>query len=90
MALEPDSLSGSLGSEVRGIDLSDLGDSDFASVHDAFLEHHVLLFRDQKLSADQLVEFGSRWGTLFVHPILPHIEGHPELIEIANLGKKYS
>ncbi|MEE3331163.1 MAG: TauD/TfdA family dioxygenase [Myxococcota bacterium] len=88
MALELDSLSGSLGSEVRGIDLSDLGDSDFASVHDAFLKHHVLLFRDQKLSADQLVEFGSRWGKLFVHPILPHIEGHPELIEIANLGKK--
>ena len=88
MALELDSLSGSLGAEVRGIDLTDLGDSDFTRVREAFLEHHVLLFRDQKLTPEQQIEFGTRWGELFVHPLIPHIEGHPELIGIINLGKK--
>lgn len=88
MAFELDSLSGTLGAEVRGIDLTDLSESNFANVRSAFLEHHVLLFRDQKLTPEQQVEFGMRWGDLFVHPILPHIDGHPELIAITNLGKK--
>lgn len=88
MAIEVKRIAGSLGAEVHGVDLAQLDDGVFAKVHAAFLEHHVLAFRDQKLTPDQQVAFGARFGPLYVHPIVPHIEGHPEVIQIANLGKK--
>ena len=90
MAIEVIRTAGSLGAEVHGVDLASLDDAAFDRVHRAFLDHHVLVFRDQKLSPEQQVDFGQRFGKLYVHPIIPHIEGHPEVIEIANRGKKYS
>lgn len=86
--LEVVRLAGSLGAEVRGVDLADLLPEQVAAIHRAFLEHHVLAFRDQKLSPTQLVAFGGRFGKLFVHPIVPHVESHPEVIEIRNRGKR--
>jgi taurine dioxygenase len=83
-------LAGSLGAEVRGADLADLPAEHVESIHRAFLEHHVLVFRDQKLGPDQLVAFGAHFGTLFVHPIVPHLRGHPEVIEIRNRGKRFT
>lgn len=88
--LEVVRLAGSLGAEVRCADLADLPAEHVESIHRAFLEHHVLAFRDQKLDPDQLVAFGRRLGTLFVHPIVPHIPGHPEVIEIRNRGKRHT
>lgn len=90
MAIEVIRTSGSLGAEVHGVDLATLEDAAFEAVHRAFLEHHVLVFRDQKLTPDQQAEFGRRLGPLYVHPIVPHIDGHPEVIEIANRGKRQS
>ncbi|NNL66270.1 MAG: taurine dioxygenase [Myxococcales bacterium] len=88
MSLELKRIAGSLGAEVHGVDLASLDEPAFDAIHRAFLEHHVLLFRDQKLTPDQQVAFGARFGDLYVHPIVPHIEGHPEVIEIFNLGKQ--
>jgi taurine dioxygenase len=80
-------LSGSLGAEVRGVDLTDLGVGGFGELRRAFLDHHVLVFRDQKLSPEQQIEFGERWGSLQIHPIVPHLEGYPPILRITNLGK---
>jgi taurine dioxygenase len=80
-------LSGTLGAELRGLDLANLEAHEFAAIHAAFLGHHVLAFRDQKLTPDEQIAFGRRFGELHVHPIVPHIEGHPEIIAIVNLGK---
>jgi len=80
-------LSGSLGAEVRGVDLASLGAGGFEAVHAAFLEHHVLAFRDQKLTPKQQIAFGRRFGELHVHPIVPHLPGYPEILAIVNLGK---
>jgi len=90
MPLEITRLTASLGAEVQGVDANDLDDAAVAALHAAFLEHHVLVLRDQKLTPDSLVEFGRRFGPLYVHPIVPHIEGHPEVISITNLGKKHT
>ena len=81
-------LAGSLGAQVLDVDLLELETADFAEIQRLFLEHHVLVFRDQKLSPEQQIAFGERWGGLLIHPIIPHIEDHPPIIAIENLGKQ--
>ncbi len=88
MPLDTVRLSPSLGAEVRGVDVSDVDGALFEAIHRAFLEHHVLLFRDQKLTPEEHIAFGARWGSLHVHPIVPHLPGYPPILVIPNLGKK--
>src|ERR1044072_6427661 len=51
-----------LGAEVRIIDLRDLHDAAFDLLHAAWLEHVMLVFRGQSLSADDLVRLVHRFG----------------------------
>jgi taurine dioxygenase len=88
MAIEVKRTAGALGAEVHGVDAAELEDAAFEALHRAFLAHHVIVLRDQKLTPEQQVAFGRRFGSLYVHPIVPHLEGHPEVIEIANFGKE--
>ncbi len=46
-------VAGALGAEISGVDLAELDDETFAEIHDAWLEHQVLLFHDQDLAPDQ-------------------------------------
>ena len=40
---------GPLAAEVRGVDLRNVSDADFAAIHRLWIENLVLLFRDQTL-----------------------------------------
>jgi taurine dioxygenase len=74
---------GALGAFVWGVDLSKpLADGDFALVRKAFLEHHVICFRDQEITPAQHLAFAARWGEIFVHPYVPSIEGHPGIMQV--------
>lgn len=54
-----------IGAEVTNVDLSqELSDQQISDIKDAFLAHHVLVFRDQKLSADEHKRFASYFGEL--------------------------
>ena len=90
MSLETKPLSGSLGAEILGVDLARLEAPEFGQIREAFLEHHVLVFRDQKLTPEQQIEFGRLWGELFIHPIVPHLPDYPEIVPIVNSGKRKS
>lgn len=59
-----------IGAEVLGVDLAtDLDDPGvFAAIEQAFLAHHVLVFRDQPLTPAAHKAFGRRFGELHVHP----------------------
>jgi len=64
-----------LGAEVLGLDLSQpLDPADFARIHQAHLDHHVLVFRDQRITPDQHIAFSRRFGPLQIH-------GHCQLAE---------
>ena len=74
-----------LGAEITGVDLSQpLDDADYATIHRAFLEHEVLILRDQDIEPAQFMAFGRRFGELTVHPFSPNMAGAPELIILDN------
>ncbi|MEM7325439.1 MAG: TauD/TfdA family dioxygenase [Actinomycetota bacterium] len=76
-------LSGALGAEVFGLDLStDLTDGQLAAIRTAFHTHHVLAFRDQDLSPEQQLRFGKRFGELDTHPFVHGNPEHPEILDI--------
>ena len=82
-------LGSALGAEVLGLDLTvALSDEDFARLHRAHLEHHVLVFRDQRITPAQQVAFSSRWGPLQRHVLhqfaLPE---QPEVLIVSNILK---
>ncbi|GEM_PF-33062 len=75
-------LSGALGAEVWGPDLADLSDTTLAAIQQAFLRHHVLVFRDQELSPEAQKAFAQRFGPLETHPFIGGLDGHPEVVSI--------
>ena len=78
------SLTPTVGAEIRGVDLREsLPDEVFEEVRSAFLRHQVVFFKEQdRLSPDQQIAFGRRFGGLHVHPAAPHLEGLPEVFVI--------
>ena len=77
-------IAGSLGAEIHGVDLTaDLSNAAFDRIHQAFLDHHVIFFRDQTdLTPDQQKAFARRFGSLNTHPYVEGMADHPELLEI--------
>ena len=47
-----------------GVDLSCVGEAQFESIHQACIDHEVLLFRDQALTDSGLIDFSRRMGAL--------------------------
>ena len=74
-------VSGALGAEVRGVPLDALTDADFAAVRELLLEYLVLFLPDAAgLTPEAHKDFGRRFGELEVHPFLPKLPGHDELV----------
>jgi taurine dioxygenase len=78
-----------LGAEVIGLDLNKpLGDEDFAALHRAHLDHHVLVFRDQRITPTQQVNFSRRFGRLQIHVLRQfQLPSDPEVLIISNIKK---
>jgi len=75
-------LSGALGAEVPGLDLSTLDDGMFGAVRQAFLDHQVLVFRDQDLTPAAFVAAAHRFGQPVPYPFAKGVEGQPEITTI--------
>ncbi|MEE8236234.1 MAG: TauD/TfdA family dioxygenase [Gammaproteobacteria bacterium] len=76
-------LAGSLGAEICGVDLRDsLDDETFEEIHQALLDNLVIFLRNQDITPDQQKAFGRRFGELHIHPYIPTLEGHPEIIKL--------
>ena len=82
-AISVEPLNPVVGAEISGLDLSkSLADETFKRLHEAWLGHGVVFFRDQHLSLEQHKAFGRRFGELHIHPASPPPEGHPEIMVV--------
>ena len=81
--IQVEPISGALGAEIGGVDLAKpLEDELFREIHAAFLDHHVVFFRDQDLPPQAQLAFARRFGTPDVHPIVEGMEGLPEVVRV--------
>jgi taurine dioxygenase len=80
-------LPGSFAAEVLGLDLRQpLDEEDFRRIHRAHLDHHVLVFRDQRITPEQQIDFSRRFGPLQIHVLHQfHLKGHPEILIVSNI-----
>ena len=63
-------LSRALGAEIAGVDLSrPLDDATFDAIHAAWMAHLVVVFRDQRLTDEELERFSARLGALDRKPL---------------------
>ena len=75
-------LSGSLGAEVRGLALTEVGPAEAEQLLALLMEHQALFFPEQSLSPEAHVAFGRHFGTLEGHPNLKFSSDLPELFEL--------
>ena len=78
---------GPLGAAVTAIDLSnELDEPSLETLEDAWNQHSVLVFRDQRLTSEQLIRFSRRFGDLEVHVLDQYLHpDHPEILVVSNI-----
>jgi taurine dioxygenase len=78
-----------LGAEIRGVDLTDLSDAEFAQIERAYHDNLVIRIRDQNLSDPDLIAFGKRFGALEPPGMSiigkPYLDDYPDVLVISNL-----
>ncbi len=76
-----------LGAEVLGLDLSQpLNDHDFVTLVQAHLDHHVLVFRDQRITPQQHIDFSRRFGPLQKHVLHQFaLADYPDILIVSNI-----
>ncbi|MBD8621411.1 TauD/TfdA dioxygenase family protein [Pseudomonas sp. CFBP 13727] len=86
-AFEVRPLAGHVGAEIVGLDLRlALSDEDFIRIHRAHLDHHVVVFRDQRITPEQQIDFSRRFGVLQIHVLKQFLlAGHPEILIVSNI-----
>jgi len=79
------------GAEVIGLDCSQpLEDNVVAELKSIHLQEHLLIFRDQPITPDQLIALSSNFGNLstYNHPVLDYpLPGHAEVLVVSNVIK---
>lgn len=79
-------VSGALGAELTGVDLSKpLSKDAAAEIRRLFLEHQVIFFRDQPLAPAQYMAFAQAFGEPVEYPLVKGLEGFPKIIEVKKL-----
>ncbi|MBV8840117.1 MAG: TauD/TfdA family dioxygenase [Alphaproteobacteria bacterium] len=78
-------IAGSLGAEILGVDLRDPQPDLIAAIRAAWLEHLVVFFRDQDLSADQFLALARAFGEPIEYPFVKGLEGYPQITPVIKL-----
>ena len=80
-------VSETLGAEVLGLDASKpLNVETIATLRDAFQDYHLLCFRDQDLSDEELTAFSTQFGPLEIFPEEDMTKNAIEVYHVANVS----
>jgi taurine dioxygenase len=71
------------GVTIEKVDLAKLTDAEFTLIKQAFVEHGLVFFREQKLSPEQHKGFAQRFGSIVKNKIFKPLQGHPEIAVIS-------
>jgi taurine dioxygenase len=72
-----------LGAEVRGVRVgARVDDATAAALRTLLNRHKVLFLRDLDLSHEEHLALGRVFGPLEGHPVIAHVPGHPEILDI--------
>jgi taurine dioxygenase len=72
-----------LGAEIAGLRLDDPVDAETAAALRALLlRRKVLFFRDLDPTREQHLALARIWGALEGHPVISHVPGYPEILDI--------
>ena len=82
-------VTGSIGAEVENVDLREIDDEIITELHDAWMDHKVLFFRNQELTHAQHVTYGKSFGELEIHPFSPQADGYPEILVLESTPEKF-
>jgi taurine dioxygenase len=85
MSIDITRIGGRIGAEISGVDLKlAIEPGDAGAIHDALVEHKVLVFRGQHLDDEQHQRFASIFGELtLAHPTVPSVDGQANVLEVA-------
>jgi alpha-ketoglutarate-dependent taurine dioxygenase len=77
-------LSGTIGAEIRGLDLHRPLDPDtLSTVRQALLDYKVIFFPGAHLNPEEHKQFAASFGQITVaHPVIPGLDEHREVFEI--------
>lgn len=80
---------GTVGAEMRGVDLAALADNGIDAIKSAWYRHDVLIFRNQQLTDDDLLSFSRHFGALDSPPNQgagrKSPVGYPEVYVVSNV-----
>ncbi|MDR3497816.1 MAG: TauD/TfdA family dioxygenase [Parvibaculum sp.] len=75
-------LTAGCGVEVLGVDIARLSNSDMELVRQAYVDHGVIFFRDQKITPEDHIAFARRWGEIDINRFFPANGQYPEIAEV--------
>jgi taurine dioxygenase len=75
-------LAGALGAEIFGVDITDVDQETYVEIHQAFLNHSVIFFRDQDLTPETQMAFGRLFGPLNRHSYVKGMNDYPDVFRI--------
>lgn len=76
-------MSGALGADVAGVDLSrPLDDATFGAIERALHEYLVIFFHDQELTPEQHLALTRRFGPISRSPYIKHMDDYPDIVAV--------
>jgi len=75
-------LSGALGAEISGVNLKDTSTENFKKINKLLLEHKVIFFRNQNITAEEQLSLAKHFGPLEKHVYVKGRENYPEIVRI--------
>ena len=73
-----------IGVEISNVDVRTMSDADFGRIYQAWIDHNVMVVKQQELTIPEFLTYSRRFGNVVPHP--SKSPRHPEYPDITMLG----